>query len=83
MFQFSFEPSSGNIHVHRTFTKIIIPTTDPLFLGLIAFLQYTILGRICFSYSNVFPKKLYPSPVLKIVIALQMLRQYNVRILQY
>jgi hypothetical protein len=29
MFRFSYEPSLGNIHV--VLTKIIIPTTDPLF----------------------------------------------------
>jgi hypothetical protein len=52
MFRFSFGPSSGNIHIHRTFTKIIIPTTDPLFLGLITFLYYTIFGRLFSYYSN-------------------------------
>jgi hypothetical protein len=34
MLRFSFEPSSGNVRTYD-FTKIIIPTAFPLFLGLI------------------------------------------------
>jgi hypothetical protein len=51
-------------------------------LGLITFLYYTIFHRICFYYSNVYLIKLRPT-VLKILIELQMLRNYNIMILKY
>jgi hypothetical protein len=80
MFQLSFEPSSGNIHIYIGLLRKLSYLQWICCLSLITLLQYTIFGRICFCYSNVYVIKLHPSTVLKILIELQMLRQYNVKI---